>query len=34
MANGKKAKPLFGIDWSTLWETPLEQVRDSLQIEI
>ena len=31
---GKKAKPLFGIDWNTLWETPLEQVRASLNVEI
>ena len=29
---GKKAEPLFGIDWNTLWETPIEQVRASLNI--
>jgi ubiquinone biosynthesis protein Coq4 len=31
---GKKAKPLFGIDWSSLWETPIEQVRVSLNIDL
>jgi ubiquinone biosynthesis protein COQ4 len=30
---GKKAQPLFGIEWQTLWETPIEQVRTSLNIE-
>jgi ubiquinone biosynthesis protein COQ4 len=29
---GKAAQPLFGIDWTTLWETPLAQVRASLDI--
>jgi ubiquinone biosynthesis protein Coq4 len=29
---GRNAKPLFGIDWSTLWETPLEQIRISLNV--
>lgn len=29
---GKKARPLFGIQWNTLWETPLEDVRASLNI--
>ncbi len=29
---GKQAKPLFGIEWNTLWETPLEDVRASLNI--
>ncbi len=29
---GKKAAPLFGIEWQTLWETPLTQVRSSLHI--
>ncbi|HEY9692193.1 MAG TPA: Coq4 family protein [Oculatellaceae cyanobacterium] len=28
----KQAKPLFGIQWNTLWETPLEDVRNSLAI--
>ena len=28
----KQAKPLFGIQWNTLWETPLEDVRNSLNI--
>jgi len=31
---GKKAKPLFGIDWNTQWETPIEQLRNNLDIEI
>jgi ubiquinone biosynthesis protein COQ4 len=29
---GRNAKPLFGIDWSTLWEIPLEQIRASLNV--
>jgi ubiquinone biosynthesis protein COQ4 len=29
---GKQAEPLFGIDWNTLWESPIEQVRTSLNI--
>jgi ubiquinone biosynthesis protein COQ4 len=29
---GKTAQPLFGVDWSSLWETPIEQVRSSLSI--
>lgn len=29
---GKTAQPLFGVDWSSLWETPIEQVRSSLNI--
>lgn len=28
----KQAKPLFGIEWNLLWETPLEEVRNSLNI--
>ena len=28
----KQAKPLFGIQWNTLWATPLEDVRTSLNI--
>jgi ubiquinone biosynthesis protein Coq4 len=28
----KQAKPLFGIEWNLLWETPLEDVRNSLNI--
>ncbi|HEY9675505.1 MAG TPA: Coq4 family protein [Waterburya sp.] len=27
---GKQAKPLFGIQWNTLWEVPLEQLRAQL----
>ena len=29
---GKRAKPLFGIQWNKLWETPLEDIRASLNI--
>jgi ubiquinone biosynthesis protein COQ4 len=29
---GKRAKQLFGIQWSRLWETPLEDIRTSLNI--
>jgi ubiquinone biosynthesis protein COQ4 len=29
---GKRAKPLFGIQWNKLWETPLEDVQKSLNI--
>ncbi|MBC1221503.1 hypothetical protein GNF10_11805 [Nostoc sp. UCD121] len=29
---GKRAKPLFGIEWNRLWETPLEDVQTSLNI--
>jgi ubiquinone biosynthesis protein Coq4 len=28
----KQAKPLFGIEWNLLWETPLADVRNSLNI--
>jgi len=28
----KQAKPLFGIEWNLLWETPLDDVRNSLNI--
>jgi ubiquinone biosynthesis protein COQ4 len=31
---GKAAQPLFGIDWTTLWEMPLARVRASLNITI
>ena len=31
---GKATQPLFGIDWTTLWELPLAQVRSSLDIHI
>ncbi len=30
---GKRAKPLFGIQWNKLWETSLEDVQTSLQIK-
>ncbi len=29
---GNQAKPLFGVNWNTLWETPIEQVRASFNI--
>jgi ubiquinone biosynthesis protein COQ4 len=29
---GKTAQPLFGIDWTQLWDVPLSQVRSSLDI--
>ncbi|MHC5935149.1 Coq4 family protein [Nostoc sp.] len=29
---GKRAKPLFGIEWNRLWETPLQDVQTSLNI--
>ncbi|BAZ51043.1 hypothetical protein NIES4103_36660 [Nostoc sp. NIES-4103] len=29
---GKQAKPLFGIQWNTLWETPIEKLRSELNI--
>lgn len=29
---GKQALPLFGIQWNMLWETPLEDIRASLNI--
>jgi ubiquinone biosynthesis protein COQ4 len=29
---GKRAKPLFGIEWNKLWKTPLEEVQTSLNI--
>ncbi|MBD2040818.1 hypothetical protein H6F56_09145 [Microcoleus sp. FACHB-672] len=31
---GKKAKPLFGIEWNSLWEKPLEDIRMSLDIPV
>lgn len=30
---GKQAKPLFGMKWNTLWETPIEQLRTQLNLE-
>jgi ubiquinone biosynthesis protein COQ4 len=29
---GKKAKPLFGVRWTEMWDEPLTQVRKSLKI--
>ncbi len=31
---GKRAKPLFGIQWNKLWATPLAEVQQSLNIAI
>lgn len=31
---GKQAKPLFGIQWNSLWEKPLEDIRVSLDIVV
>ena len=31
---GKRAKPLFGIQWNRLWEKSIEEVRASLEIDI
>lgn len=29
---GKQARPLFGIDWKALWETPLENLRTEFNL--
>jgi ubiquinone biosynthesis protein COQ4 len=29
---GKQAKPLFGIQWNSLWETPIEDIRHSFNL--
>ena len=29
---GKAAEPLFGVDWSTLWGSPLDEVRARFRI--
>ena len=29
---GKRARPLFGIDWTTQWHRPIEEVRRELQL--
>jgi ubiquinone biosynthesis protein COQ4 len=31
---GKAAQPLFGVDWISLWELPLDRVRASLNITV
>jgi ubiquinone biosynthesis protein COQ4 len=31
---GKAAQPLFGIDWNTQWELPLDRVRSAVNIQI
>ncbi|MCB9756245.1 MAG: hypothetical protein H6713_40515 [Myxococcales bacterium] len=30
---GRRARPLAGVDWSTWWATPLEEVRRAFQID-
>jgi ubiquinone biosynthesis protein COQ4 len=32
-ALGKRSRSLLGVDWKTMWATPLSQVRDQLGIE-
>jgi ubiquinone biosynthesis protein COQ4 len=29
---GNQAEPLFGVNWNNLWETPIEEVRASLNV--
>lgn len=31
---GRKAKPLFGIDWTSRWEQPLDELRRELDIDV
>jgi ubiquinone biosynthesis protein COQ4 len=31
---GKAAQPLFGVDWLSMWEMPLDRVRASLNINV
>lgn len=31
---GKAAQPLFGVDWSTLWSTPLSEVRARFALDL
>jgi ubiquinone biosynthesis protein COQ4 len=31
---GKTAQPLFGVDWISMWELPLDRVRASLNITV
>ena len=32
-SSGQAAKPLFGIDWSKHWETPLKEMRQRLAVD-
>jgi ubiquinone biosynthesis protein COQ4 len=32
-AGGRKAQPIFGTDWGSLWELPIEQVRERFAID-
>ncbi len=29
---GKRARPLFGIDWTTQWHRPIEELREELRL--
>ena len=29
---GKRAQPMFGIDWTTLWDRPIDEVRQELNL--
>ncbi|WP_269744564.1 hypothetical protein [Chamaesiphon minutus] len=31
---GKAAQPLFGVDWLSMWDLPLDRVRASLDITV
>jgi ubiquinone biosynthesis protein COQ4 len=31
---GDRAQPLFGVNWDNLWETPIEEIRTSLNVSI
>lgn len=31
---GKAAQPLFGVDWQSMWEQPISQVRSTLNISV
>lgn len=30
----KQAKPLFGVDWKTMWQTPLDEIRANFNIQV
>lgn len=32
-ASGKRAEPLFGVDWTELWDRPLHEVRERFAID-
>lgn len=31
---GKAARPLFGVDWSSMWDTPLSEIRARFGLEV